>query len=187
MEQHPGMTFHDLHTRAILPMAFRVCGLDLMPLTIGQARILDALGLWGAVSPSELVLAAYVCSRPSVVTARAIHSRWTQLHLWWLRCRLGRKWDFARSAKVWLEFVSYSREEAFATFKTGSGTNEMPITARLRAVLCGRMGYRPETFDNVPYCQAILDHQALGEAEGFVNVTPCTVSEVRAAVEALRH
>lgn len=180
------MTFADLHTRAILPLVFTVCGVRLMPLTVGHVRILDALELWDAVTPDELVLAAWICSRPARETAEGIHGgsmRW-RLPLW--RWRLGRNWNWAKSAITWGEYVAHHMEEAAATFRASKGTSVMPLTARLRVVLCNRCGYKPETFDDAPIAQALIDYQALGEAEDALNLSPCTVTELREAVASLR-
>jgi len=178
------MNVRDLHERSAIPLRHTVCGVALLPLTVGHARLLDALALWSPSDPRETVLAAFVCSH----TPERVR--------WWLDCRafpwllrfwvwrLGRGWDYARSIAAWSEFVTYHTEEPFlvprhesrSSSQTASGT---PRLAHMRVVLCSRCGYTPETFDAAPYAQASLDYLTFLEIEGQATVADFTLRQMR--------
>lgn len=173
------MTLHDLHTRAILPAQFTVCGIELMPLTVGHARILDALGLWGAEKPDELILAAVLCSGTSSTFERRLASWWfpTALRIW--KWRLGKRWDYEASKAAWQAFVNYHRDEPATINKRKATPTLVPLMACVRSALCGAMGYRPETFDEQRLAQVMIDFATVQEMDGSVRSLPLSVNGVR--------
>ncbi len=164
------ITVAELHARASMPLSFRVCGVVLRPLTVGHARLLTALGLWGAVSRADLVIVAAVCSGSSGDFVRAMGSRMFRFRLWWHAWRLGARWDWEKAAQCWADYVSFHTDQPAVVFKGGSELSHTPLSAAIRVRLCSGMGYRPETFDDVPYQQALLDYWSLAEAEGLVTM-----------------
>lgn len=173
------MTLHDLHTRAVLPAQFTVCGIELIPLTVGHARILDALGLWGAEKPDELILAAVLCSELSSVFERRLSSWWFPIAVRFWKWRLGKKWNFEESNKAWQAFVNYHRDEPATINKRNASQTVIPLMACVRAALCGSMGYQPETFDDQRLAQVMLDFAAVQEMDGSVRSLPMSVNGVR--------
>lgn len=171
------MIFEDLHSRTILPLAFTVCGTQLLPMTVGHARAIEALGLWSPTTATEVLLAAFVCSRGHRKIGLAIHSRWTRWRLRWWAWRLGRKWNYDASIVHWRAFVAYHREEPLVTFKGSGGGMGMPWLTHIRAAACKGLGYDPMTFDDAPLAQVVLDYYAFAETEGAVNVVPMSTSQ----------
>ncbi len=173
------MTLSDLHLRAVVPVPFRVCGVDLLPMTVGHARIIEGLGLGNARVPFDLMLAAWICSRPPTKFAPSVNAWWMKpaFRLW--RWKLGREWNWANSAKVWREYVDHHRDEPFASLKGKGAELKTPWLAHLRSVCCGACGYSPETFDNVTMAQAVIDYHAYAEREGLCTLGAFTVSQIR--------
>lgn len=172
------MKFEDLHSRTVLPLAFVVCGVPLLPMTVGHARVIDALGLWGPVVPEEVMLAAFVCSRDHRKVAAAIHSKGTARRLRWWAWRLGSQWNYDASIVHWRAYVAYHREEPLVTMKGGGGNLGMPWLTHLRAMACKGLGYDPMTVDDAPLAQVVMDYYAFAESEGAVNVVPLSTSEM---------
>lgn len=173
------MRFDDLQHRSVLPLAHVVCGAELLPMTVGHARVLDALGLWNAVLPQELILAAFICSRSHRDVTAAIQHKGTVLRLKWWAWRLGRKWDYVASAGHWASYVTYHREEPLVSMNRSGGQMGMPWLTHLRAMACKGLGYDPMTVDDAPLAQVVMDYYAFAESEGAVNVTPFSTSEIK--------
>jgi hypothetical protein len=77
------------HKIALFPQPERICGLDLMPPTVGQYQILEHLEspytCGGLPSLDELAGAAIVCRLPAALSLWCIRRRWPfALLIWWL-------------------------------------------------------------------------------------------------------
>lgn len=173
------MTIEDLHLRAVVPVPFRVCGVSLLPMTVGHARILEGLGIMHAIAPVDLMTAAWVCSRPPGKFAGSIGKWWVRAWFGFWRRRLGRKWNWANSAAIWADYVEHHLDEPMATTKGQGGELRSPWLAHLRSVCCGECGYDPATFDNTTLAQATIDYHAFAEREGRSTLMPNTVSQIR--------
>lgn len=179
------LTVTDLHERTVTPVWHRVCGRRLMQMTFGQARFIEALELWNPTEPADLLLACFVCSRPAAKVRSQFDSRHlrSRLNLW--RRWLGKRWDYEQSLAVWKRFVRYHLTEPYAVErpagfqpKGAKAPARSPINtpwlSHLRAFLCGRMGYAPESFDDQPVGLLILDYFATLEIEGSVVLAKVT-------------
>lgn len=181
-DEHLSMDFADIHTRAAVHQPFRVCGMPMLPMTVGHARILDALGLWSAVEPQDVFAGAWICSRPHGEFSSKWGTSGTRLAMRFWLWRLGRSWDWRMSALAWNQYVQHHREEIAATFKASQRKMVMPWLAHLRATLCARLGYNPQTFDDAPLAQAMIDYYAYAELEDAATLVPASVSEFTAAI-----
>jgi hypothetical protein len=150
----------------------------MLPLTIGHARLLEALRLWNATEPSELCVASYICHREYQWFSRILGSRSLPLRLWYWRWTLGKDWDWERSKKAWANYITY-HSDAPAVISTGKQEGlRMPLLAVMRIYLCEHVGYSPETFDDVLYSQAIVDYYGSLELNGSVRGIGQTVEEL---------
>lgn len=175
------LTVEDLHDRATLPVWHTVCGYRLAQMTVGHARLLEAMGLWQPATPHDLLLAVFLCARAIRDTQRRLDSRTLPWRLRWMRWRLGRQWDWRKSLVVWCRFVRYHREEPYAVAKPLDPSRPVtthpinsPWLAHLRAFLCAEGGYAPETFDEQLLGQVVLDYYAMLESDGKVVLSRLT-------------
>ena len=179
------LSVDDLHDRAAVPVWHWVCGKRLHQMTVGHARLLDAMGLWKPASPSDLLLCAFVCSRSFRDALRHFDSRTLRWRIRWMRWALGPRWDWRRCLVGWFRFVRYHREEPYAVAKPADPTKPIisrpinsPWLAHLRAFLCSDGGYRPETFDDQLLGQVVLDYYAVMECRDKVVLATVTRSEM---------
>jgi len=163
----------------MMPAEFTVCGIRLIPLTVGHARILDALSLWGARDPRELIVAAYLCSGKASKFERRFNAWWFRHAVRFWAWRLGKKWDYAASAQCWDAFVAYNRDEPATVNKRKSEPTRTPLLACMRVTLCGSMGYDPEKFDDQRLAQVLLDYSGVLEADGAVRSLAVSTGEIR--------
>lgn len=173
------MTLSDLHLRAVIPVPFRVCGVALMPMTVGHARIIEGLELRNAVAPLDLMSAAWICSRPPTKFAPSIQARWLRAVFRFWQWRLGRRWNWTQTRNVWREYVEHHFDEPFASIKGKGQQLKTPWLTHLRSVCCGQCGYSPETFDGVTMAQALIDYHAYAEREGLCSLGDWTVSQMK--------
>jgi len=173
------MTVKDLHERGTLPLRHTVCGVPLRPMTVGHARLLDALDLWSPDNPGEVLLAAFVCSMPHAEARRWMDRRGFGLLMRFWRWRLGNRWDWLASIRTWREYVIYHMEEPVVIRNARAGAESQqcsgtPKLSHMRVVLCSRVGYSPETFDDQPMAQATLDYLTFLETDGLATVANFT-------------
>lgn len=186
------MTVKDLHERGTLPLRHTVCGVPLCPMTVGHARLLDALDLWSPENAGEVLLAAFVCSMPHADARRWMDRRAFGLLMRFWMWRLGSSWDWLASIRTWREYVTYHMEEPVVIRKPSTSTSQSeqcsgtPKLSHMRVVLCSRVGYRPETFDEQPMAQATLDYLTFLETEGLATVANFTrrqLAQIQTATE----
>lgn len=162
-----------------------ICGMRMQQMTVGHARLLEAMGLWKPTAPSDLLLAAWICAHPVRKTSRLLDSPTLRWRLKWLRWRVGWKWDWRQSLALWFRFVRYHREEPYAVAKpldpgrpiTSHAINS-PWLAHLRAFLCSKGGYSPETFDDQLLGQVVLDYYAILEDEDKIVLSNLTRTQM---------
>lgn len=58
----------------------------------------------------------------------------------------------------------------------------MPMHAILKVRLCQELGYNPQSFDSVPYAQALLDYCAICEASDSATLKDYSVRSLQEAV-----
>lgn len=191
------LTVQDLHDRTAVPLWHTVCGRRLHQMTFGHARLLEAMNLWSPEEPLSVLLAVFVCSRSALKARRQFDSRRLKWRLgWWLR-RLGRTWDWGVSRAMFARYIAYHMAEPYAVPKpppsvggktTAGGTRPVntPWLTHLRATLCARCGYSPESFDDQPFGQLILDYYAIKEIDDEMVLARITRAEKLARDEALR-
>lgn len=179
------LSVDDLHDRATVPVWHRVCGRRMQQLTVGHARILDAMGLWKPTSPESLLLAVVICSVPFRKAVRLLDSRTLPWSLRWLAWRLGPGWEWRASLLVWFRFVRYHREEPYAVAKPLDPTRPVsthpinsPWLAHLRAFLCSEGGYSPESFDDQLLGQVVLDYYAVLESKDRIVLAKLTRTQM---------
>ena len=169
------MKFADLYNRGILPIDHVVCGIRLLPLTFGHAKLLDALDIRIPESREELILAAFICSSPS---SRFMQRKRLRFSLAFWRWRLGRKWDYARSLEVWADYLSHHYAVPAAMWEKSDRAIGTPALDQLRVALCRYAGYDPMRFDDVEIARANCDYYTLCEMEGTVKVIGGRLEEI---------
>lgn len=175
--------FEDTYTLCRLPPQHVVCGLELEPLTLGHAGILESLGLWDATAPSDLILAAYICSVSSKRFSVELRGKWLRrkLRLWtW---RLGHKFDYAKSAKCWRDYVVTHTDLPFMQPRGKARSTSMPRLEIIRTFLLAKMGYSPDTIDDARYSRAVHDYNGYLEAEDCAHMVAATRLGVLAALK----
>lgn len=179
------LTVDDLHDRATVPVWHRICGRRMQQMTVGHARLLEAMGLWRPATPNDLLLAVFLCSRPFRESLRQLDSRSLRWRLRWSRWWLGLRWDWRRSLEVWFRFVRYHREEPYAIAKPLDPSRPVvthpinsPWLAHLRAYLCSEAGYAPELFDEQLLGQVVLDYYAVLESKNQIVLATLTRTEM---------
>ena len=185
MELTGNLSVEDLHDRATVPVWHWICGLRMRQLTVGHARLLEAMGLWKPATPNDLLLAVFLCSRPFRDAVRSLDSITLPWRLRWMRMRLGRAWDWKPSLVLWFRFVRYHREEPYAVAKPIDPSRPVvthpinsPWLAHLRAFLCSEGGYSPESFDDQLLGQVVLDYYAILESKEKVVLANLTRTQM---------
>ncbi len=179
----------DLHDRPAVPLWHTLCGKRLLQMRIGHAQMLEAMNLWGAFEPSEVLLAAFICSRTPEVAQEQFDSTTLRFRLALWSLRLGRRWDWNVSREIWKRYVRYHMSEPFSAehpditkLRRGDNSSRVPVNTpwltHLRVVLCAKCGYRPETFHEQPIGQAILDYYTVLEMERTVVLATVTREEM---------
>ena len=166
------LSVDDLHDRASVPVWHWVCGRRLQQMTVGHARLIDAMGLWKPTTPDDLLLCAFVCSRTYRTALRQFDSTTLRWRIRWMRWMQGARWDWRKSLVGWFRFVRYHREEPYAVARPLDPTRPVisqpinsPWLAHLRAFLCAEGGYSPESFDDQLLGQVVLDYYAILESK----------------------
>lgn len=175
------MTFDDLYARTVIRRDWHVCGEPLLPLTVGHARILEVLDLWHPLAWIDLMLCAWVCSRPAA-RFRMPRGPWEKV-CWRVRLFRLRRHSFKEHLAAWEAYVGHHREEPVVTWTTTHQSHSSagtPFMVGLRAALI-RTGYRPETVDDVPLDVAIMDIYAGLEGTGQVTVSTRSQEELESA------
>jgi len=163
-------------------------------MTVGHARLLDAMGLWKPATPNDLLLAAFICSRPFRDALMQFDSATLRWRIRWMLVRLGRKWDWRNCLVGWFRFVRYHREEPYAVAKPLDPSRPIvthpinsPWLAHLRAFLCASGGYAPETFDDQLLGQVVLDYYAILESNEKVVLATLTRTAIAKRTEEARN
>ena len=184
------LTVDDLHDRATVPVWHRICGRRMQQMTVGHARLLEAMGLWRPATPNNLLLAVFLCSRSFREAIRQLDSAGLRWRLRWMRWRLGFRWDWRLSLAVWFRFVRYHREEPYAIAKPLDPSRPVvthpinsPWLAHLRAYLCSEAGYAPESFDDQLLGQVVLDYYAVLESKNQIVLATLTRTEMAKRAE----
>jgi hypothetical protein len=173
------VTFDDLYARDVMPVGHTVCGMQMQVMAVGHARILTAMDAWSPRTSHEVLLSAFVCSRPPSRFSRNWGKR---RFLWALRFwswRLGKRWDYLASIKAWAEYVDYHQDEPAAVFESSDKARRTPLLDAMKAALCRYSNYDPMTFDEVPLSQAKRDYCSLAELEGTATVVNMSLSQAR--------
>jgi hypothetical protein len=99
--------------------------------------------------------------------------------------RLG-NWDFAPKLAMFSEYLDFHMSVPEIHSKGGLRSSAIPFHQFLRAILLSKLGYRPETVQDVPVQRALWDYYAWAEMEGHLTVLPQTAEEIEEALAALK-
>jgi len=178
------VTFADLYARTLWRQPFRVCGEVLMPLTIGHARVLDAFGFWDPATWIELMTSVWICGRPC--REFRMPTGWWEAFKWRVRLlRLSSEF-FPLHRAAWRQYIDVHLSVPVVTWQ---GNGKMPGTPAFHGLRLSliRLGYAPETVDDVPVDQAFLDHYGAMESEGRLEIASYSQEELDARFQEARH
>lgn len=160
----------------------KILGIRLLPLSVGHAKLLPAIGLSSPESLPELVAALLLCSVPSRFAMDRMRSK-----LWRLYANLralligfaaravsgkykcGPAIVFIAAAQQWREYVRYYREmPGVQALRTGDGSFECktPMLAHVERVLAEQYGMSQEAIDATPLNEALWKYSLSREASG---------------------
>jgi len=159
--------------------------MELQQLTFAHASMLNALRLWNPESPSAMLTAALVCSRPAKKVRKLMESRrrlaWTLRFLSW---RIGRKNDWEKTLQTWRSYIEYHTSKPIAVKKlhdtkgtTTSDTVNSPWLQYVRCFLIVHNYARWDQFDDIPLVRLVLDYYTLLEYEDAVVLGKVTSAE----------
>lgn len=172
-----------MYADALFQDRHRACGVDLLPMTLGHALLLQRLGSPFAgqrpalgekrpdISFSDILLVAFVCSRNWRSAARAVNRRRSA---WWLRWKwVTRRWHISRDTMAFFAWHSVQwRSPSFsANVSDASGLERGAEWVHILTVFCCRnMGCSHSEALDVPLPVATLDYLVFQEEQGAIRI-----------------
>lgn len=164
------------YAAAIFPDRHRVCGVRMLPLTLGHALLLQRIPSPYALGNDprkaglgDTVLAAYVCSRPWRRAALGVNAVWIK---GWIRWRSWRRWH--REVNDHIALLGYlsaawSIPTVFGRQRGGveRGSDAIQIQVSVQRKLWGKS---LEAALDTPVAEALLDQMERLEEDGVLRI-----------------
>lgn len=172
------MTAAEIHARTLLWERFRILGLDLLPLTVGHVRIMEALGCMEVRDPAELAMVCWVCSMPAHRFYRFHNSRIGKVRLW-LWAKFHRDWDFKAKRDDFGDYIRCNTELPEVIRKADEREpTRVPSAQAIRVRLMSDLGVRTCEIDCYPFLQALWDLSTIEVLKGQATMLDKTASEI---------
>lgn len=189
-----------MYSEALYPDRHRACGVDLLPMTLGHALLLQRLGspfaearpnpAFGQFhkqgpSGADMLLACLVCSRPAARAAGAVNSRWGAAWIKW-------KW-ITRRFRMGEDMLSFLRWYGvqwelpdFVTVRTSEGgpPRGAEFLHQLVVFCCSHLGCSHAEALEVPVAVAQYDYICHLEGDGQIRIVESRDAELEAAAKA---
>ena len=190
------MSPSDQFSRAVLPDIWEACGVRLMPLTLGHALLLGRLG--SPVLPAEraeevapiglgdVLVAAWVCSRPATVAIAGLDGRRQMLWLRWKR--ITRAAVISQDKLALLRYVAaaYQMPPVKALHPPEGEGRQSPWLAILLLTLVSYCGHTVEEALDTPLATAQWMHALRMEESGILAIESLEHQAMAAAAEEQR-
>lgn len=163
------MTARELHSRLAGGESETLLGLQLVPFSLGHARLLDFLGCSELRTAEEVALAVIVCSRPQETVIPFLRSRLMPVRLAIWKVYLG-AWDLIEARHRFCDYIKRHMELPMHVFKGTRGPCPIPGHQMIRARLLSELNYRPQDIDSTPFLQAVWDIRTLDVMAGRVEM-----------------
>lgn len=169
---------------AVWPEPFTILGKRLLPLSIGRLLLLQRYECYPPKSPSGLILAVIICSRPCDQVEAAITDRWLRVKSWLWRLRLG-KIDWEARLQLFSDYViAHSRRPSLYESRGHDVLPGAPWLQHLQVCLRARVGWTKQEVAEACYSQALWDYYTQWEVEQRVLIQPEEAKEGAALSEA---
>jgi hypothetical protein len=181
------VTATEIHARTLTWERFRILGLDLLPLTLGHVRVMEALDCMEVRDPGELGAACWVCSMPAGRFYSFTRSWMGKARLWFWGVTRG-KWDFPDKQGDFLDYMRCNSElpEVIRKSDAVGEPTRIPSVQAIRVRLMSDLGVSPVDIDGYPFLQAIWDITSLDVLHGrakMLDETARDIEERMAAVD----
>lgn len=167
---------------------FRILGIRLLPLSVGHAKLLPALGMSSPESMPELVASLLLCSVPAKDAVRKMQSRfWRTLAMARAavigfciravsgRAKCGPAVLFIAASKRWSDYVRHFRQmptvRPVRPSEATGAESETPFLAHVERALACEYGLTQEQIDSMPLDQALWRFAISREASGDAYLT----------------
>lgn len=179
------MTALEIHARTLSWERFRILGLDLLPLTLGHVRVMEALGCMEVQDPGELAMACWVCSMPAGRFFR-FHGSLSGKARLWLWAKLHRDWDFKTKREDFGDYIRCNTELPEVIRKDSDGVpTRIPSVQAIRVRLMSDLGVSPAEIDPYPFLQALWDLASLEVLKGQATMLDETASDIEERMAAI--
>lgn len=180
--------YHDRH---------RACGVDLLPMTLGHALLLQRLGSPFAsarpgfggdpakISGADMLLACLVCSRSAARAARIVNSHRGSAWLKWKW--LSRRFRMEADMQAFLRWyrAQWALPDFVATRQTSQGAPRgAEYLHQLVVFCCSHLGYSHAAAFEVPVVLAQYDYLCHLEGDGQIRIVESRDAELEAAAQA---
>lgn len=187
-----------MYSESLYPDRHRACGVDLLPMTLGHALLLQRLGspfaaarqgLGGEgrspISGADMLLACLVCSRSAARAAWIVNSRWGAAWIRW-------KW-IVRRFRIGADMLAFLKWYGvqwhlpdFVTSRTSEGgaPRGAEFLHQLVVFCCSHLGCSHAEALEVPVAVAQYDYLCHLEAEGQIRIVESRDAELEAAAQA---
>lgn len=189
-----------MYSEALYPDRHRCCGVDLLPMTLGHALLLQRLGSpFAAARPApafgtfhkqgpsgaDMLLACLVCSRPAARAAWIVNSRWGALWLKWKwtvrRFRMG---DDMAALLRWYAVQWHLPDFVPTRTSEGGAPRGAEFLHQLVVFCCSHLGCSHAEALEVPVAVAQYDYICHIEGEGQIRIVESRDAELEAAAQA---
>lgn len=189
-----------MYAATIFPDRFKACGVELRPMTLGHALLLQRIGSPFAgtrrrlleepnlITYAHILALIFICSRSWRSADRWINTRWCSFWLrWkWVRCR--HRIDEDSLAVIRWHQCQWHAPNFTLSRESKSGFERgTDFVHQLLIFCCRNMGVDHATAMDVPLAVASYDYLAHAEGEGSIRITEGTDQDLEAlAIKALK-
>ena len=166
------MTPAEIQSKAVLPDTWRVFGWDLMPFTLGHARLLAAMGV-GSGGFAECITTAIICSKPSAEAHKWLSNPFRRLVLSWRAFRVGwlsRGNDYAQQQAEILEAYIQAHTKGPKVAVKNSSNSDAPLWESVLVSLMMDVGVSEEEAELMPANKALLWYYIAAESKGLCEI-----------------
>lgn len=180
------MNARELYSRTLGLERFRILQQDLLPLTVGHVRLMEATDCMGARDPGELGLALAICSRRPAdalefITspgAKSVIQKWGQ--------SVG-VWDWEEKRNDWSDYLRVNTEIPDGVLQHGVNpkASNVPSSQTLRVRLMSELHVPHRDVDDYSILQALWDLLALDNYRGLIDVLDMSGQEIAAVRDSI--
>jgi hypothetical protein len=163
------------YSASVLGNSYKICGINLQPLTLGHGVLLEASDLDPVKSTEQLPLALFICSRSWREAQAQMDSDWFEFRFAFFHWAVKLKLDDSKLAH-WHYYV-YLNSELPKAIPTAVGeksqaeaTSCTPWAQYVRMYLLAHLNYSPDTVQDASYQQGMWDMVTHLEFQGNVNL-----------------